>query len=119
MIERVYASGVGLTIGSIGRYTVNNVTFRDVTMHHTVKGIYVKFRQGVDKTAGLISNVLYENVFIDKPSSWPIWIGPAQQDIKEGTGPYKPCHGNFFNFLIKIYMFQLRFMYEIITFKYD
>lgn len=42
-MERVNASGFGLTIGSIGA-TVNNtcvrnITFRDATMHRTLKGI--------------------------------------------------------------------------------
>jgi len=30
-------SGVGLSVGSIGSYIVNNVTFRDAEMHHTYK----------------------------------------------------------------------------------
>ena len=94
LIENVRASGVGLSIGSIGNQNVKNVTFRNVNMHHTDKGIYLKFRDSASK-GGVIEDVLYENIFIDKPSSWPIWIGPAQQDIKgSGTGPYNPCHGD-------------------------
>ena len=73
VIERVNASGVGLTIGSISSY-VNNVTFRDSYMHNTAKGIYLKFRGG-----GLVSNVLYENIVMDAPEQFAIWIGPAQQ----------------------------------------
>eukprot|EP00729_Bicosta_minor_P008800 gene8800-34626_t len=85
LIERVQASGVGLTIGSISDHgKVRNVTFRDVLMHHTSKGVYIKFR--ALKGPGSITDVTYENVYIDKPDSWPIWIGPAQQDIKEGAG---------------------------------
>ena len=82
LIERVQASGVGLSIGSIGSHTVNNVTFRDAVMHHSYKGIYMKFRSlpKYPRKTGLISNVLYENIYIDEPTSWPIWIGPAQQD---------------------------------------
>jgi len=73
VIERVNASGVGLTIGSIAS-TVRNITFRDAYMHHTSKGIYMKFRGG-----GLVTDVLYENIVIDQPEQWAIWIGPAQQ----------------------------------------
>jgi hypothetical protein len=74
LVERVHASGVGLTIGSIGAAMVRNVTFRDVVMHHTNKGIYVKFRES--GASGSITDILYENVLIQEPESWPIWIGP-------------------------------------------
>lgn len=73
VIEHVNASGVGLTIGSIAS-TVNNITFRNAYMHHTHKGIYMKFRGG-----GLVSNVLYENIVMEAPEQFAIWIGPAQQ----------------------------------------
>ena len=39
LFERINASGVGMTIGSIGCSVVNNITFRDVYMHHTFKGM--------------------------------------------------------------------------------
>jgi len=73
LIERVNASGVGLTIGSIAS-TVRNITFRDAYMHHTMKGIYMKFRG-----QGSVSDVLYENIVMDEPEQWAIWIGGAQQ----------------------------------------
>lgn len=73
VIERVNASGLGLTIGSISSH-VNNITFRDSIMEKTYKGIYIKFRG-----EGRISNVLYENIVINEPSQWAVWIGPAQQ----------------------------------------
>ncbi|EFA86185.1 hypothetical protein PPL_00747 [Heterostelium album PN500] len=74
LIERVNASGVGLTIGSIGGSDVRNITFRDCYMHKTFKGIYMKFRGD-----GLITDVLYENIVIYQPEQWATWIGPAQQ----------------------------------------
>jgi hypothetical protein len=37
LFERVTASGVGLTIGSIGSSTVRNITFRDCNMYDTYK----------------------------------------------------------------------------------
>ena len=40
LFERIHASGVGLTIGSLGKGHSSNITFRDSVMHHTYKGIY-------------------------------------------------------------------------------
>ena len=117
LFERISMSGVGATIGSIGCSIVNNITFRDIYMHHPYKGvkpirfgephnnnsllpgIYMKFRgcdpcdpddpdadpeepcvPGVDDVAR-ISNVLYENVYIEQPSQFALFIGPAQQYI--------------------------------------
>ena len=63
-------------------------------MHHTNKGVYMKFRDSAAQ-GGVIRDVLYEDIVIEEPSSWPIWIGPAQQDIKgDGPGVYNPCHGD-------------------------
>lgn len=73
LIERVEASGIGLVIGSIAS-NVRNITFRNSHMHRPVNGIYMKFRG-----AGSISDVLYENILVDEPERWGIWIGPAQQ----------------------------------------
>jgi len=53
-------------------------------MHHTYKGIYLKFRG-----PGLIQDVLYENIVMFEPEQWPIWIGPAQQADNDN-----PCHPN-------------------------
>jgi len=83
LIERVNASGFGLTIGSIAS-NVDNVTFRDSYMHHTHKGIYLKFRG-----PGLVSNILYENIVMDQPEQFAIWIGPAQQC--DGCGATNLC----------------------------
>jgi hypothetical protein len=85
VIENINASGVGLTIGSIAS-NVNNITFRNAYMHHTVKGIYMKFRGG-----GTISNVLYENIVMDEPEQYPIWIGPAQQSDSSNPCAAHPC----------------------------
>ena len=85
VIENINASGVGLTIGSIAS-NVNNITFRNVHMHHTYKGIYMKFRGG-----GTISNVLYENIIMDEPEQYPIWIGPAQQADSSNPCAAHPC----------------------------
>ncbi|GAM22132.1 hypothetical protein SAMD00019534_053070 [Acytostelium subglobosum LB1] len=86
LIERVNASGLGLTIGSIGGSDVRNITFRDCYMHKTYKGVYAKFRG-----SGLISDVLYENIVMFEPEQWPIWIGPAQQSDNVDICLPHPC----------------------------
>jgi len=91
LFERINASGIGLTIGSIGASIVNNITFRDCYMHHTYKGIYMKFRAVDHAGAGVISNVLYENIWMEEPEQWPIWIGPAQQSDSWNLCAGHPC----------------------------
>eukprot|EP00040_Diaphanoeca_grandis_P032516 m.197139 g.197139 ORF g.197139 m.197139 type:complete len:445 (+) comp32648_c4_seq1:21-1355(+) len=86
LFERINASGLGLTIGSIGGSTVDNITFRDSYMDHTAKGIYLKFRG-----PGRISNIVYENIYMDAPSQYAIWIGPAQQSDSRQPCAAHPC----------------------------
>lgn len=57
-------------------------------MHHTYKGtqaptsgIYMKFRAN----GGVITDILYENITIQEPEQWAIWIGPAQQVVSQLT----------------------------------
>ena len=89
LVERVSASGLGLTIGSIGNSYSLNVTFRDCIMRDTDKGVYMKFRGGGDNA--LIQDITYENIIISGVNGWPIWIGPAQQsDSVEICAPH-PC----------------------------
>ena len=42
-------------------------------MHHTAKGIYMKFR--VD--GGTIKEITFKNIVMDAPEQYAIWIGPA------------------------------------------
>jgi len=83
LFERINASGVGLTIGSIGASNehscIRNITFRNSTMFNTFKGIYLKSRPENDLNAtGEITDILYENILISNASQWSIWIGPQQ-----------------------------------------
>ena len=89
LFERINASGVGLTIGSIGSSTNRNITFRDIYMHNTYKGIYMKFRDL--NHGGIVEDILYENIVIDNPEQWPIWIGPAQQSDSDNLCAAHPC----------------------------
>jgi len=91
LFERITASGIGLTIGSIGNSIVNNITFRNSFMHHTWKGIYMKFRGGDEEKGGRISNVLYENIYMESPEQFAIWIGPAQQSDSSILCAAHPC----------------------------
>lgn len=87
LFERIEASGLGMTVGSIGGSNVRNITFRDIYMKNTVKGIYTKFRGG----AGLIQDVTFENFVMDSPSQYAIWIGPAQQSDSSNPCAAHPC----------------------------
>jgi hypothetical protein len=48
----------------------------------------MKFRDGED---GLIADVTYQNITINSPSQWPIWIGPAQQSDSIRLCAAHPC----------------------------
>lgn len=92
--ERVNASGLGFVIGSIGGSTVKNITFRDSFLYKSVKGIYLKFNQPTyfwqeRNLTGLIEDIRFENITMEEPLQWPIWIGPAQQ-----ADTINPCHPN-------------------------
>ncbi|KAL7578554.1 hypothetical protein ACA910_011612 [Epithemia clementina (nom. ined.)] len=95
--ERIYASGLGLTIGSIAGTTVRDITFRDCYLYKTYKGIYLKFRRLNDHNDvkkypnSLVENILYENITMESPLQWPIWIGPAQQT---GGSSSNICHAS-------------------------
>ena len=84
LVERVNASGVGLTLGSISPSRqvncMRNITFRDSLMVNTWKGIYIKTLTSDDpQSSGVIEDILYENITMASPTGWPIWIGPAAQ----------------------------------------
>mmetsp|Transcript_2773 Transcript_2773/g.5697 ORF Transcript_2773/g.5697 Transcript_2773/m.5697 type:complete len:451 (-) Transcript_2773:29-1381(-) len=85
LIENVEASGLGLTVGSIrptkDHACIKNVTFRNAYMHHTFKGVYMKSAYSNDEPgiSAEITDILYENITMDKPEQVPIWIGPAQE----------------------------------------
>ena len=89
LIERIHASGLGLTVGSIGHSHNRNITFRDIYMHKTYKGIYMKFRN-LDN-GGIMEDVLYENIVMVEPEQWAIWIEPAQQSDSTNLCAAHPC----------------------------
>jgi len=58
-----------------------------VYMKNTVKGIYTKFRGG----AGVIQDVTFENFYMESPSQYAIWLGPAQQSDSNNPCAAHPC----------------------------
>lgn len=94
LFERINASGLGFTIGSISGTTVRDIIFRDSYLYRTFKGIYMKFRMpstSLDSGPGLVENIIYENITMESPIQWPIWIGPAQQT---GGSSSNLCHAS-------------------------
>lgn len=94
LFERVNCSGLGFVIGSVAGTMVRNITFRDSYLYKAVKGIYLKFRSlepfwtQMNRT-GLTDGVTFENIVMEEPLQWPIWVGPAQQSDHR-----RPCQGN-------------------------
>lgn len=82
--------GVGMSIGSVPPKNkancVRNVTFRNIVFEKPLKAIYIKTNPG-DQGSGIIENILYENITINKPIWWAIYIGPQQQLQPDGSGP--------------------------------
>lgn len=64
----------------ISWYLILSSTFRDSYLYRPVKGLYVKFRTSRHThDPGLIEDILFENITIDRPEQYGMWIGPAQQ----------------------------------------
>jgi polygalacturonase len=107
IIEDSYVKyGVGMSIGSVppndNLNCIRNVTIRNVKFDYPLKAIYIKPNPGTHG-AGIISNILYENIEIHNALWWAIWIGPQQQNQPGGytTGcsflyplPGKKCPTN-------------------------
>jgi len=65
-------------------------------MDYPIKGIYIKPNPGTSGD-GVIENILYENIVMNTPIWWAIWIGPQQQHQPGGkmqgcamTYPFNP-----------------------------
>ena len=71
VFERINASGLGLTIGSIGDGIVRNVTFRHCYLYNTVKGLYMKFRRSGGNT-GEASPTPTPNPYANPPPPPPL-----------------------------------------------
>lgn len=84
LIENMVITGMGTSIGSVPPHPnhncVRNITFRNITMPKTGKGVYIKSNPEClpGKTAE-ITNIVYEDILMEEPEWWAIWIGPQQQ----------------------------------------
>ena len=77
--------GVGMAIGSVypsdNYRCIRNVTFKDINFYHPFKAIYVKTNSGdtssmLPGSGGEITNIVYENIEINTPVWFGIYIGP-------------------------------------------
>ena len=86
----VVTFGVGMTIGSVpphpGVNCVRNITFRSINFTAPIKGVYVKTNPGSSGT-GLITDITYQDLVMDEPLWWGVYIGPQQQEQPGGYGP--------------------------------
>ena len=73
VVERIVASGAGLTIGMAG--SASNITFRNINMSRSIHGLYIKADA---------HNVTYEDITIYDTALFPIWVGPAWQELDGG-----------------------------------
>jgi polygalacturonase len=82
--------GVGMTIGTVPPGTalncIRNVTFRNITFKDPFKAVYVKTNPGV-QGSGIIENIVYDGLKVERPLWWAIYIGPQQQKQPDGGGP--------------------------------
>ncbi|KAL6053227.1 Polygalacturonase [Balamuthia mandrillaris] len=89
VIENMVMTGFGASIGSVPPHEhvncIRNITFRNISMPQTGKGIYIKSNPTCSdpgdrpQKRGIIQDILYEDVHILQPRWWSIWIGPQQQ----------------------------------------
>lgn len=94
LVEDIHIKyGVGLTIGSVPPNAnvacVRNITFRNAVMDTPIKGIYVKPNPG-STGSGIIDSVTYQNITMQEPLWWSIYVGVQQQD-QPGGGADTQC----------------------------
>ena len=98
LFERMRLTGFGASIGSVSpaspAYCVRNITFRQIQMPGTGKGVYVKSNPDCGRNGGnqsaVIDSILYEDINLTRPLWWAIWIGPQQQH-EPGTALGTKC----------------------------
>ena len=82
--------GVGMSIGSvspdINHECIRDFTARDIRFKYPFKALYVKTNPGSEGTAE-IRNIWYENITMDTPIWFGIYIGPQQMKEPNGEGP--------------------------------
>lgn len=73
--------GEGMAIGSIApdkdHSCIRNVTFKNIEFDKPLKAIHVKTNVG-DEGSGEITNIFYENLRINRPLWWAMYLGPHE-----------------------------------------
>jgi len=82
-IEDIYTfNGVGMSVGTVApnpdHNCIDGVIFRNIVMDYPLKGIYLKNNPG-KKGDGIVQNIRYENLTMNYPVWWAIYVGPQQQ----------------------------------------
>ena len=67
---------------------VNNVTFSNIDFKDPFKAIYIKTNPMDEDKPGTasITNIVYENINIESPIWWAVYIGPQQMKEPDGAG---------------------------------
>ena len=80
LFENITGEGAGLSIGteSLGSQNGRNITFRNCVLPNTLRAIYVKADA---------EDVVYENIEVGTATLFPIWVGPAYQELTQSN----PC----------------------------
>jgi polygalacturonase len=68
---------MGTVVPHVGDNCIANVMVRNIKFNHPFKAIYIKTNPG-EEGSGTIKNITYENIDIDTPIWWGIYIGPQQ-----------------------------------------
>ena len=83
--QNLVLTGFGASVGSVGpgntRPCVDRITFRNISMPYTGRGIYVKSNGDPctdPDSSSQLSNILFEDVVVQNSPWWSIWIGPQQ-----------------------------------------
>jgi len=85
--------GVGMSIGSVSpdvyHSCIKDFTARNIRFKYPFKAIYVKTNpENTDLSeSGEIRNIWYENITMDTPIWFGIYIGPQQMKEPNGEGP--------------------------------
>ena len=84
LVENMELVGFGASVGSVGpspnRPCVDRITFRNISMPYSGKGIYVKSNGDPctdPASSSQLSNILFDGVTVTNSPWWSIWVRTA------------------------------------------